>query len=98
LDQVRATLLATSPVGYIACCAAVRDMDQRQAVSAIRQPTLVISGAEDQATPPADGRFLAEQITGADDLELAAAHLSNIEEVDGHTDAEAVKNLTWSMT
>jgi len=80
LSQARATLLNTPADGYVACCAAVRDMDQRQDVSAIRQPALVISGSEDQATPPADGRFLAERIVGARYVELSAAHLSNIEE------------------
>lgn len=29
VDRARQTLLATSPVGYTACCAAIRDMDQR---------------------------------------------------------------------
>jgi len=49
---------------------------------AIRAPTLVISGAHDPATPPADGRFLAQQIPGARYAELNAAHLSNIEAQD----------------
>ncbi|MDQ2695917.1 MAG: 3-oxoadipate enol-lactonase [Pseudomonadota bacterium] len=87
IEPVRATLLATPPEGYVACCAAVRDMDQRQAISAIRCPTLVIAGTQDQATPPADGRFLAEQIGGAEYVELDAAHLSNIEKADPFTDA-----------
>jgi 3-oxoadipate enol-lactonase len=87
VDQARATLLATPAEGYAACCAAVRDMDQQQAVSAIRRPTLVITGAEDQATPPEDGRFLAERINGAGYVELAAAHLSNIEDAERFTDA-----------
>jgi pimeloyl-ACP methyl ester carboxylesterase len=36
-------------------------------------------GDFDGATPPADGRFLAERIPGARLIELDAAHLSNIE-------------------
>ena len=70
----------TNPVGYAACCAAVRDFDFREQVSKIRLPTLVISGAHDPATPPADGRFLAQQIPGARYVELDAAHLSNLED------------------
>jgi 3-oxoadipate enol-lactonase len=66
--------------GYAACCAAIRDCDYREQVAAMRTPTLVISGAHDPATPPADGRFLAEQIPGARYAELNAAHLSNIED------------------
>jgi 3-oxoadipate enol-lactonase len=68
--------------GYAACCAAIRDCDYREQVAAIRTPTLVISGAHDPATPPADGRFLAQQIPGAHYAELNAAHLSNIEDQD----------------
>jgi len=43
-------------------------------------PTLVIAGAHDPATPPADGRFIADHIPGARFVELNAAHLSNIED------------------
>jgi 3-oxoadipate enol-lactonase len=42
-------------------------------------PTLVISGASDPVTPPADGRFVASKIAGAQYVELPAAHLSNVE-------------------
>ena len=75
----REVLEATSPDGYVACCAAIRDMDQREAISALRVPTLVIAGAYDGATPPADGRLLAERIRSARYVELEASHLSNIE-------------------
>lgn len=71
-----------NPGGYSECCAAIRDCDYREQVAAIHTPTLVISGAHDPATPPADGRFLAHQISGARYVELNAAHLSNIEAQD----------------
>ena len=73
-------LESTSPDGYLANCAAVRDFDYREAVKKIALPTLVIAGSADTSTPPVDGRYLAEQIAGARYLELAAAHLSNIED------------------
>jgi 3-oxoadipate enol-lactonase len=79
IAKTRAMLLATPADGYVACCAAIRDMDQRESVRSIAVPTLVIAGAHDLATPPADGRFLAERIRGARYIELPAAHLSNIE-------------------
>jgi 3-oxoadipate enol-lactonase len=72
----------TNPDGYVACCAAVRDFDCREQLKKIRTPTLVIAGAHDSATPPADGRFLAQQIPAARYVELHAAHLSNIEAQD----------------
>jgi len=59
---------------------AVRDFDFREQLGKIGKPTLVIAGAHDPATPPADGRFLAQHIPGARYAELNAAHLSNIED------------------
>jgi 3-oxoadipate enol-lactonase len=75
------------PEGYVGGCCAVRDFDFRGQLSAIRIPTLVISGTHDPAATTADGRFLAEQIPGARYLELNASHLSNIEAADGYTSA-----------
>lgn len=79
VERVRQALLAAPPEGYIASCAAVRDMDQRAAISGIRSPTLVIAATHDQSTPPEDGRFIADSIRGARYVEFDAAHLSNIE-------------------
>jgi len=73
-------MLENSPSeGYMACCAAIGAMDQREALAAIRVPALVIAGAKDPVTPPAEGRFLAERIPGARYAELPTAHLSNVE-------------------
>jgi 3-oxoadipate enol-lactonase len=69
-----------NPDGYAACCAAVRDFDFREQLRKIHIPALVLAGAYDPATPPADGRFLADQILGARYVELNTAHLSNIED------------------
>lgn len=77
--RLRAMLLRTPPEGYAAGCRAVRDADERESASAVRAPTLVIAGSRDAATPPADGRLLADRIPGARSLELEAAHLSNVE-------------------
>lgn len=79
IAQTQRMIETSPPEGYAACCAAIRDMDQREAISSINVPTLVISGALDSATPPADGQFLAGKIRGARYVELPAAHLSNVE-------------------
>jgi 3-carboxy-cis,cis-muconate cycloisomerase len=84
---MRQMLERTPAQGYVACCAAVRDMDQRDAVAAIGAPTLVIAGTHDVATPVADGRFLADRIEGAAYAEIDAAHLSNIEAAPAFTTA-----------
>jgi 3-oxoadipate enol-lactonase/4-carboxymuconolactone decarboxylase len=76
----RRTLLATDPVGYAGCCAAVRDMDQTSALSGMRVPVLVIDGELDVSLPwTGHGDRLAREIPGARVVHLAAAHLSNIE-------------------
>jgi 3-oxoadipate enol-lactonase len=71
--------------GYIANCLAIRDFDAREAVAAIRVPTLVIAGTHDAATTPTDGHYLADRIAGARYVELNAAHLSNIEDPEHFT-------------
>jgi 3-oxoadipate enol-lactonase len=92
VSKIQQALESNSPEGYTGCCAAVRDFDYRKQLGAIQTPTLVIAGAHDPATPPTDGRFVAEKIPGAHYVELNAAHLSNIEDCDRFT-AEVSKFL-----
>jgi 3-oxoadipate enol-lactonase len=80
VEQARRMLVATPAAGYAACCAAVRDMDQRETIGSIRAATLVTAGAQDAATPPDHARLIAERIAGAQLVELDAAHLSNLEQ------------------
>lgn len=79
VERVRHMLRNTSAEGYVANCAAVRDMDQRSELSRITAPTLVIGGRHDKATPPEHGELIARAIPGAKYVELNAAHLSNWE-------------------
>lgn len=79
VEDARAMLLATRPVGYAGCCAAIRDMDQRPTARLIAVATLILSGDLDAATPPADASFLRESIPDARLASLHAAHLSNLE-------------------
>lgn len=79
VEPIVAMLARTSPQGYAANCAAVRDADFRQQISAIKQPVLVVCGSYDAVTTPADGQFLAEHIEGAEYVEFHAAHLSSVE-------------------
>lgn len=69
-----------SPQGYAACCEAIGAMDLRGRIGAIRAPALVVSGAEDPATPPAMGREIAGLIPGAAFTTVPdAAHMIAIE-------------------
>src|SRR5215813_2262512 len=77
--SAKAAIESANPLGYTACCAAVRDYDGREQLSSISVPTLVIAGDQDQSTSLADGQFIANKIPGARFVSLPAAHLSNIE-------------------
>ncbi|KPX75580.1 3-oxoadipate enol-lactonase [Pseudomonas syringae pv. maculicola] len=79
VDTVVGMLARTSPQGYAANCAAVRDADFREQIASITLPVLVVCGTEDAVTTPADGRFMVERIQGAQMIELHAAHLSSVE-------------------
>jgi 3-oxoadipate enol-lactonase len=87
IARMRAEFEATSPEGYVASCAAVRDMDQRQTVARIHAPTLVIAGADDVVTTPDDARYLTEHIHGARYMELPAPHLSSTQAAPAFTQA-----------
>jgi 3-oxoadipate enol-lactonase len=69
----------TDTVGYMACCAAVRDADFRTQLQGLQVPTLVISGSKDPVTTVEDAKFMAEQLPLASHITLDAAHLSNVE-------------------
>lgn len=85
--RVRSVLLKTSPAGYVACSAAIRDMDQRKDLERIGAPALVIAGSRDPSTPPEMGRLVASTIRGARYRELDAAHLSNLQQAAAFNDA-----------
>jgi 3-oxoadipate enol-lactonase len=77
--RVRDMIVATDPIGYIGCCAAIRDMDFRDFMGEIKMPALVVIGAYDPATTPEQGELIAERLQGARKAVLNTAHLSNIE-------------------
>lgn len=86
--SIRSVFLGTDPVGYLGCCAALRDTNHGDLLSQIKSPTLVICGDRDVATPwSAHGERLAQQIPGAKALHLRAAHLSNLERPHSFTSA-----------
>ena len=74
-------LRATDPEGYAGCCEAIRDMDLSERLGRIRAPTLVISGADDPATPPEHGELIRDSVPDARfELLPHAAHLANVEQ------------------
>ncbi|HEY0277032.1 MAG TPA: 3-oxoadipate enol-lactonase [Solirubrobacterales bacterium] len=85
--RMKAMLEATRPDGYAAATEVVAHLDLREDLPTITAPTLVVSGAEDVATPPEMGRALAAGIPGAGFVEIpGVAHLGNVERPDPVTD------------
>jgi 3-oxoadipate enol-lactonase len=79
-SQVRETMARIDPAAFRIGAEAVWLADQRERVSAIAVPTLVLVGDQDRVTPPDLSQQLADAIPGAKLLVLAGAgHLSNIE-------------------
>ena len=75
LHTVRQTMRSTDPVGYLGCCAAVRDHDLLEQLSGISVPTTVAVGRHDVSTPPQAGAAIADAIPGAVRVELDGAHV-----------------------
>jgi 3-oxoadipate enol-lactonase len=81
VERVREMILGTRPE---AAAAALRGMAARQDhtnwLQNILQPTLIVVGAEDQLTPPADSETMRLEIRGSR-LEVieGAGHVSNVE-------------------
>ena len=81
VSSTRAVFLGTDPVGYLGCCAALRDFDSRPLLQNINVPCLVIAGDSDPSTPwTGQGEVLAKQIPNAKAVHLPTAHLSNLEQ------------------
>ncbi|WP_062383711.1 3-oxoadipate enol-lactonase [Pseudomonas abietaniphila] len=89
VTPVTDVLASTSPLGYAACCAAVRDADFSKQVGSITVDTLIICGSHDSVTTVADGHFLQNHIDGSQLSDYYAAHLSSVELGD---------TFTWRVT
>ena len=76
----RGLIEEVDPHGYANCCLAIGRMDLRPRIGAIEAPTLVLSGAQDPATPPASGQEIASLVPGAEFAVIPdAAHLIAVE-------------------
>jgi 3-oxoadipate enol-lactonase len=71
--QVRNTVAATSPAGYIAGARAIIDFDVLDRLPQVRTPTLVVCGDDDPGTPAEGNRKIAELIPGARYEEISPA-------------------------
>lgn len=77
-------MIQNTPVeGFCGCCAAIRDMDLREAISTITIPAMLVAGELDQGTPVNEARFIQEKIPSAQ-LQVIpqTAHMLNVEQAD----------------
>ncbi len=81
VEQIGAMIRATPPAGYIGCCRAIMHLDLTERIGALRLPTLIVVGEEDQGTPVSASQAIHERIAGSR-LEVipSASHLCNIEQ------------------
>jgi 3-oxoadipate enol-lactonase len=80
-ERLRAMLIATPAEGYAGCCEAIAAMDLREDLGRITTPTLVISGADDSATPVPLQALIARTVARARHQVVApAAHLAAVEQ------------------
>ena len=78
--QIRDTVAATTPAGYLGCSAAILDFDCAARLPAVKLPALVVCGADDPGTPPPENRRLAGLVPGARYEEIPnARHFPNVE-------------------
>ena len=88
LDGVRAMIRRTPPRGYAGCCHAISQLDLTDKLDAIKLPTLIVVGEEDQGTPVAASRAIHERVKGSElQILKSASHLSNIEQPEAFTSA-----------
>jgi 3-oxoadipate enol-lactonase len=81
--ELRSMVTDSDPEGYASCCEAVAAMDLREQLGGITAPTLVISGADDTATPVELQQAIARAIPGArHELVGPAAHLAAVEQAE----------------
>ena len=88
VDTVRAMIRATKPQGYAGCCHAIAALDLTDKLPAIKIPTLIVVGEEDQGTPVAASQAIHAKIAGSELQVLkSAAHLANLEQPEAFTAA-----------
>ncbi|MGH7156490.1 MAG: alpha/beta fold hydrolase [Acetobacteraceae bacterium] len=79
--QLRDTIAATTPDGYLGCCDAILDFDFSDRLPDVKLPVLVVCGADDLGTPALENRRIAELVPDARYEEIAEArHFPNVEQ------------------
>ena len=80
-DKRISLMVAKTPIeGYVAATMAVRDFDITEKLPKITAPMLLITGADDKATPLSEAKFISETCPNADLMIIEnASHLALVE-------------------
>jgi len=65
VEKVKRVILNTPVEGFCACCAAIRDMDQRETIRNVITPALVMVGQNDAGTPVSAAEHIHKRITSS---------------------------------
>ena len=94
VEKVRRVILNTPVEGFCACCAAIRDMDQRETLRTVLTRSLVMVGEHDSATPVSAAEHIHQGITSSALTIISdAAHFVHMEQssVFNHALVEFIK-------
>jgi len=81
VEKIRRVILNTPVKGFCACCAAIRDMDQRETIRTVFTPTLVMVGEHDSGTPVSAAEYIHQGITSSSLTIIPdAAHFVHMEQ------------------
>ena len=81
MNQVRAMIRRTSPVGYRGCAAALAGLNYGDRLKDIRLPVLYLTGSDDQGAPPEVMKDMQQATPGSRYIEIAdAGHIASIEQ------------------
>jgi 3-oxoadipate enol-lactonase len=81
--QIRDTVAATTPAGYLGSSAAIMNFDFTGKLPSLRIPVLVVCGADDPGTPASENRRLAGLVPGGRYEEIPRMrHFPNVEASD----------------
>jgi 3-oxoadipate enol-lactonase len=79
IEQIGETIAHTPAEGFALAAQALSRFDARDKLASITSRTLVMAGEQDNGTPHAESRVIAESVPGAQFELLDAAHLSPVE-------------------
>jgi 3-oxoadipate enol-lactonase len=65
VENIRGVILNTPVEGFCGCCAAIRDMDQRETVRTVSTRTLVMVGEQDSGTPVSAAELIHKGIASS---------------------------------